>query len=329
MQSEELVSIVIPVYNGAEFIGRTLASALAQTYHNIEVIVVDDGSSDQTPAIVDAAATNDGRIRQYHRKNSGVALARNFGVEQARGGLIAPLDADDLWHPQKIARQVAAINASPNIGLVYCWSIMIDSDDVIILPVAEKQSLVTTNIVKEMASNGNFISCSSVPLIRRSYFKAIGGYDPNLHFLKAQGCEDWKLYLALSEICEFAVVPVHLVGYRRSTSSMSANIAMMERSMELVSEWLIERLPDMAESGKGEMLYVRYSYLANAALTANQFVKALNYMLKGYRARPDALKESLLRFGIRFGARVLGLKRSAIPLIWGNPIHFKDFKIRE
>ena len=104
-----LVSVVIPVRNGERFINETLASALAQTYEPLEVVVVDDGSTDRTAVVVEAAALRDNRIRLFRTQRFGVASARNFGISQARGGLIAPLDADDLWHPEKIARQVYVI----------------------------------------------------------------------------------------------------------------------------------------------------------------------------------------------------------------------------
>ena len=109
LPEEPLVSVVIPVRNGERLIGRTLASALAQTYRNIEVIVVDDGSTDRTPALVETAAARDRRVRLLRRPHSGVTATRNFGISRANGSLIAPLDADDLWHQEKIARQVAAM----------------------------------------------------------------------------------------------------------------------------------------------------------------------------------------------------------------------------
>lgn len=320
-----LVSVIIPVYNGENFIGRTLTSALAQTHRKIEVIVVDDGSTDRTSAIVEAAATKDDRIRLFRQTNVGVAKARNFGVSQSRGSLIAPLDADDLWHPEKIARQVAAIHASPKIGLTYCWTVPIDENDFILPPVDKSRCFDLTNVVREMAAKGNFIDCASSPLFRRSYFEDVGGYDPNLQL----GCEDWKLYLSLVGICEFAVVPAYLVGYRRRTGSMSTNIAAMERSMEYISRLLIERWPDMPRTVERQMHYVRYSYLAQVAITNNRFAEALSYMLKGYRVRPKALFTQGPVFAARVGARMLGIRRSMLPLIWGKPIHFSDFQFTQ
>ena len=101
-----LVSVVIPVRNGERFIGKTLASALAQTHQDIEVLVVDDGSTDGTRNLVQTAAARDKRVRLLKNDKIGVATARNYGIGKAQGELIAPLDGDDLWHPRKIARGI-------------------------------------------------------------------------------------------------------------------------------------------------------------------------------------------------------------------------------
>ena len=130
---ETLVSVIIPVRNGERLVKRTLVSALAQTYDPIEVVVVDDGSTDRTATLVEAVAARDSRVRLFRTHKAGVAAARNLAISQARGKLIAPLDADDLWHPEKIARQVGLMqSSSPKVGLVYCWSIKIDEDDFLI-----------------------------------------------------------------------------------------------------------------------------------------------------------------------------------------------------
>ena len=179
-----LVSVVIPVYNGERFISRTLASVLAQTYNSFEVIVVDDGSTDLTPIIIEEAVVRDSRVRLFRKQNSGVAAARNFGISQALGELIATLDADDLWHPQKIARQVEVMQASsPEVGLVYCWSIEIDENDLIIPPISSlktrKRSTAQGDVTAELA-RGCFIETASTPLMKRSSIDAVGGYDFHL-----------------------------------------------------------------------------------------------------------------------------------------------------
>src|SRR5262245_57107007 len=165
-EAGDLVSVIIPAYNAERFIGRTLASGLSQTHDPIEVIVVDDGSVDRTTAIVEEAARFDHRVRLFRRLHSGVAKARNFAIRQARGSLIAPLDADDLWHPEKIARQVEAMRRSgPAVGVVYCWLVGIDENDAIINPRVSDYG--HEGRVLPQLTETNIVGNASTPLIRR------------------------------------------------------------------------------------------------------------------------------------------------------------------
>ena len=93
------VSVIIPAYNAADTLAETLASVVAQTWPNVEVLVVDDGSTDATADIVEMIAEQHHQVRLIRQTNAGVAAARNAGLREARGDLVAPLDADDLWHP--------------------------------------------------------------------------------------------------------------------------------------------------------------------------------------------------------------------------------------
>jgi glycosyltransferase involved in cell wall biosynthesis len=104
-----LVSVIIPAYNASVTIERTLRSVLAQTHGHLEIIVVDDGSIDDTAAIVERISREDPRIILLQQPNQGVATARNVSIDHARGEFIAPLDADDIWHPSKIEKQIAVI----------------------------------------------------------------------------------------------------------------------------------------------------------------------------------------------------------------------------
>src|SRR6266567_4906753 len=101
-----LVSVIIPAYNACVTVERTIASVVNQTYSNLEVLVVDDGSTDETALLVQRMADADRRIRLPQKPNGGLVSARNFGIAHASGEFIAPIDADDLWHPEKIAKQV-------------------------------------------------------------------------------------------------------------------------------------------------------------------------------------------------------------------------------
>jgi glycosyltransferase involved in cell wall biosynthesis len=306
---DALVSVVIPVHNGERFICRTLASVRAQTYDPIEAIVIDDGSTDRTGILVEAEVARDNRIRLFRTQRVGVAAARNFGIGKARGELIAPLDADDLWHPQKIARQVEKVRASSaKVGLVYCWSVEIDENDFVIPPLdrLESWSRPEGRVTDELAKS-NFLSNASSPLIKRSCIDAIGGYDASL---VPAGAADWKLYLALSECCEFAQVPDYLVGYRRSPGSISRDVTVMAQSMELVTRWLFEKWPNLPQEVRATSAYSTGIYLAYRALENGQFRAALAYRLKAYKARPAGLLErSSVEFVARLFAQMFGIRQ--------------------
>src|SRR4051794_38186186 len=113
----KLVSVIIPVHNYARFVGRAVNSVLAQTYEPVECIVVDDGSTDDTPALL--AGFGD-RIRVIRKEKQGPAIARNVGIRSARGEYIALLDSDDYWRGHKLCGQIAAIEADPALGAVGC-----------------------------------------------------------------------------------------------------------------------------------------------------------------------------------------------------------------
>src|SRR6266446_2541178 len=121
------VAVVIPAFNASANIRETLFSVLNQTYRHLEIVVVDDGSTDDTSAIVNTIAAMDKRIRLIRQRQGGVAAARNRGIANTDGPFIAPLDADDLWHPDKVARQMAAMRqGSARLGLIYTWCRIID-----------------------------------------------------------------------------------------------------------------------------------------------------------------------------------------------------------
>jgi glycosyltransferase involved in cell wall biosynthesis len=186
-----LASVIIPAYNAERFLPTTLASAQAQTYESIEIIVIDDGSTDTTAAIAEAAAQRDTRVRLVRQKNAGAAAQ-----SRARGSLrdlIAPLDADDIWHPQNVALQVAALKAAgPDAAVSYAWYVSIDEHGRL-QGIGPQTHFRSKTQVLPAQIECNFIGNSSSTVIRRDAIEAIGGYDPTLLARGAQGCEDQAL----------------------------------------------------------------------------------------------------------------------------------------
>jgi glycosyltransferase involved in cell wall biosynthesis len=240
--TEPLISVVIPAYNAEATIEETLRSVQSQSHRHLEIIVVDDGSRDSTAAIAERFAAEDPRIRLMSQKNAGVAAARNTGWRDALSDLIAFVDADDLWAPDKIARQVAALEAAgPKAGLVYAPYAMIDQNSVITYVLDDAPY---AGQVLDILLTNNFVGNGSAALVRRQALEDANGFDPRLRDHDAQGCEDILFYCRVAEKHAFAVVPDHLVGYRVMSGNMSSNLSKMLRSWMMVVAEFEERYPE-------------------------------------------------------------------------------------
>lgn len=274
-----LVSVIIPAYNAEKTITHTLNSVLNQTYKNLEIIVVDDGSGDRTTAIVKEIALQEPRIILLEQANSGVAIARNLGIEKSTGEFIAPIDADDIWFAEKIEKQLKCFfYSSSSVGLVYTWSVYINEVGEIC---GEYQTLIQQKIhsisgyVLPALAYINFLNNASIPLIRRSCFECVGGYDPQLKQQNAQGCEDFDLYLRIAEYYEFRVVPEFLMGYRQLTNSMSLNCSAMAKSYDLVIKKLqLRRCEIPLEIYRWSKSYF-YNYLIGKSFSQGKHLETL------------------------------------------------------
>ena len=282
MLAEPLVSVILPVYNGEEFVNDALASALSQTYQNLEVIAVNDGSTDGTRAILDRRAATDPRLRVVNQENGGVAKARNRAIVEARGDFIAPLDADDLWLPTKIQRQVQRIlEAGGRTGFVYSWWLWINSNGRI---VDHSPRWRFEGSAFETLLQMNFTGNASVPLFRRHYVDEVGGYNEELAASGAGGCEDWELALRVAERCEVAVVPEVLLGYRRRPGSMSTALDRMWRSQVLVVHAMEELRPDLHPRVIRRAGHQFALYLSGVAFWSGDLLAAVRWGLRsGYR----------------------------------------------
>lgn len=322
-ETPPLVSIVIAAYNAQSFIAETCQSGLRQTYAPLELIVVDDGSTDATSEIVRGLAAQDPRIRLIRQANQGVAAARNRGIEAAAGEFIAPLDADDLWDPTKIARQMEHMRAGgPDVGMVYCWWVWIDADGSVLdrSPRWRVEGRVLERLVEV-----NFTGSASVPLYRRSTVMAIGGYSTTLRDKGCQGCEDWDLAIRVAERQALRVVPSVLVAYRRRAFSMSSACETMWRSrMEMMGE-LNARQPRISarvlRRSQGQFAL----HLAGVEFWAGNYVQAF---LWGLRARPLSLGFAVMPHAARLLLRRL-LRLEGVRPKWSTPSGFNESALPE
>jgi glycosyltransferase involved in cell wall biosynthesis len=215
----DLVSVIIPAFNAAATIDETLRSARGQTHANLEIIVVDDSSTDATPDIVDKHAQEDDRVRLLRQPaNGGPSAARNRAIELSQGAYIAPLDADDLWRADKLSRQLDAFG-DRRVGLVYSWFAIIDADSRIRF--LDSRSEAEGDVVAALCER-NVVGNGSAPLMTRAAVEEAGGYDEQL-----RGCEDYKLLFRIAERHRFALVRDFLVGYRDRPDSLSSDFDQM------------------------------------------------------------------------------------------------------
>ncbi len=243
MNKQPLTSVVIPAYNAELFIERTLRSALRQTHSNLEVIVVDDGSTDKTRAIAEAAAMDD-RVRIISVPNGGVAKARNIGIAEANGEFVAFLDADDLWHPTKIELQLAAMSRRSGDyqpAAVYTLSRTIDTEDRVTgsgRRVVLSGYSFARHLYAKPVGNGSSI------LVRREAAILAGGFDPTWAARGIGGCEDLDFELRIAAKYPITAIGLYLVGYRQYPGNMSSNnlamalgaISTVARHIELCPE---------------------------------------------------------------------------------------------
>ena len=234
------VSVLIPAYNAESTLLQTLHSVQRQTFTDFEAIIVDDGSKDATARIAAEFAESDARFELVRQENAGVAAARNTALALAKGRWVAPLDADDLWHPEKLQRQLKRLEeAGPGAVLAYSWSVDIDERSRVIARRLDLDSFEGDVYAALVLTN--FIGNASVPLVTRDALLRVGGWDASLRARAAQGCEDWQNYLRLAELGDFVLARGFLVGYRQSAGSMSRRVEEMTRSYELVLSEVSER----------------------------------------------------------------------------------------
>ena len=270
-----IVSVVIPVFNGARFIGSAIESVLAQTYDAIECVVVDDGSTDDSAGL----AASFPNVRVVRQDNAGVAAARNNGVEASSGDAIAFLDADDAWMPEKIERQVDLLG--DGVGLVYTGLFVTDQAlrrVSVVRPPAPRVALRNTLLLEPPV-----ISVAQTSLIPRSVWAEVGGFDTGL-----TTSADTDLACRIAAHWKVAAVDDPLVLYRQHEGQMHLNADAMEHDMLVVFEKSFSDAalpPDIAREKRRAMGNL-YATLAAAAVHDRELVKALRLTLRALRWHP-------------------------------------------
>ncbi len=290
------ISIIVPAFNARDTLPETLKSLTAQTLTDLEIIVVNDGSIDDTAKIAEEWARKDPRIQLISQPNRGLAGARNTGISHARAPYIGLCDADDLWMPNKAATHVEHLNNAPHVGVSYSGSLLINEDGEL-LKQAQRPRL--NDITNEHIFKRNPIGNGSAPVFRRAALKAIA-WRPRFEnirdwvfdetFRQSEDIECW-MRLALSTDWAFEGVPGLLTAYRINQGGLSANTNAQLSSWERMVDTLRPRDPEFFAAHEDAARAYQLRYLARRAVSDFDGDRAWEYLRKSMAASSRPLLE--------------------------------------
>lgn len=282
------VSVVIPVFNGAAFVTRAIQSVLGQTLTDLELIVVDDGSTDDTAAVV--RAIKDSRLQYVYQPNQGPSVARNNGIRRAIGDWIAFLDSDDYWLPTKLEAQLARAREVPAAGIVYCAAKYLDPAGNIIndLPAIVEGSVLPEMLLDNCVSGG-----TSSAALRRDVLDAIGPFDERMSC-----CEDWDLWVRAAHATQYAKVDEPLVCVINRPGSLNKRARdVRDVSVRMLEEAFRTYAAPHAHLRRRALWNV-YRSAANTYQDHHEYGKALRNIIRAITYRPHFLPSywTLFRF---------------------------------
>jgi glycosyltransferase involved in cell wall biosynthesis len=281
------VSVIIPTYNYAKFISETIRSVLDQTFSDYEVIIVDDGSTDETKAVI-KPYLKDARVKYVYQENKGLSSARNLGIRTSHGGYIALLDSDDLWMPEKLQKQVPLLESDHNVALVYCMAEHINQAGEAMphssWPHPENKSYEDLLYCNWVVGSGSSV------LIRKSVFSEVGFFDETLTAL-----EDLNMWIRILRHYRSAYVNEVLVKIRRHSESMQSDIKKMEQNLLQHVQRSIEMFPELKKSEEQAIFHI-YEGLMFLSYTYGKKKEIVKYYFKAGHYRPSFYYESIVRF---------------------------------
>ncbi len=271
------VSVIIPNYNYAHYVREAVESVLEQTYQPLEIIVVDDGSKDDSIRVLEEFGK---RTRLIAQSNAGVSASRNHGVAESVGDFVAFLDADDSWHPEKVARQVEMFDRFPDLGLVHVGVQDVDADGGLLEQhlngldgdVSERLLLFEEPVI---------LGGGSGILVRRSVFDEVGGFD-----LRLSTSADWDFCYQVSRRYKVAFVNELLLRYRIHGSNMHSNISVMEDDMLLGFQKAFSAVEPNARELRKRAYSNLYRVLAGSYYHAGNYTKFLGKAIQSIKMNP-------------------------------------------
>jgi len=269
---EKLISVVIPTHNRAELLPRAINSVLRQTYSNIEIIIVSDGSTDNTKEVVKKIAAHDNRVKyiEYYPPRGG-NVARNIGINEAKGVFIAFLDDDDEWFPEKLWKQMEIAN-NQDIGLVYTGAnIIYVSENIQYLFHPTANGNLSRKILLD-----NYIGTTSTVIIKRSVLEEVGLFDEKL-----QALQDYELWIRICQATNVGVVQEALINYYNYTGKkqISAVTKKYENSFKYINEKHKNLIQSLSDEELKKKQCNEWFLLGNKAMRNGEKKLARKYMM--------------------------------------------------
>jgi glycosyltransferase involved in cell wall biosynthesis len=283
-----LISVILPVYNGEKTLRETIQSVLNQTFTDFELIIINDGSQDSTLEII--SSIHDSRIKVFSYPNSGVSASRNRGISHGMGEYITFIDADDLWTPDKLEKQLKVLQENPQAAVAYSWTQCIDE----LGQFSHRGSNISdSGDVYAKLLLVDFIESGSNPLIRKQALIEVSGFDESLTH-----SEDRDLWLRLAARYHFVAVPFPQVLYRVSAASASANVVKMEAGSLKFVEKAFAQTPESLQHLKKHCIANIYKGLTFKALEGipgrKQAITAMRMLWHTVRYDPVLLRSRVI-----------------------------------
>lgn len=267
----KLVSVVIPTYNRANQVVTAIKSVLEQTYQNIEIIVVDDGSTDGSAQQI---AKFGNKIKYLVKQNGGVSSARNYGIRHSQGELIAFLDSDDIFLPDKIKKQVTFLDNNPDFGLVLCDYYHIDSHDKRTGQSTRRDHFPRDGqLLKEVLFHPS-LAPSSV-LVRKDILNVVGLFDESL-----KTAEDFDLHLKLARITNIGLVAEPLFDYRRGEEGLSMLSSTYDDHIYVYSRFIKIYGKEIDQATQEKALFGAYCAAARGKFWMREWQNGCKYGLR-------------------------------------------------
>jgi glycosyltransferase involved in cell wall biosynthesis len=273
-----MISVIIPTYNSDKFISEAISSVLRQTYTDYEIIVVDDGSTDSTKEIIE---NNFPEVSYFYTTNQGVSRARNYGIQRARGEFIAFLDADDLWLPEKLEKQIGVFNADQELMLVFTEHRFFDANGIREATFSKKERLMKGDVVKNIFLHSH-VALPTV-MVRKNIFQEIGYFEEDLNV-----AEDDNLWIRIALKFRIHLLDEVLVHCRMTENSLSRTTTNVVTGVLKNVELIEKKYPDLRKRlgrvnihRKKSYIYSDYGYFyfssGDYEMSRRYYLKSITY----------------------------------------------------